>query len=74
MSRHYKKLTESDKELMDMLEKYQNDGILIYLEDHLSSPREVVKNMAVHDDEIFMPDYIMDDNDRLVQIRFNRIR
>lgn len=69
-----KRKTESDMELMAMLKKYQSDGILIYFEEHLSSPREVVRTMAVHDDEVFMPDYVMDRNDRLVQIRFNKVK
>ncbi len=69
-----KRRIQSDMELMTMLKKYQSDGILIYFEEHLSSPREVVRTMAVHDDEVFMPDYVMDKDDRLVQIRFNKVK
>ena len=58
---------------MKMLRHYQKDGIKIFFEDHLSSPQEVVRMMMVHDDEVFMPDYVMDKHDRLVQIRFDQV-
>ncbi|MBQ7584119.1 MAG: hypothetical protein IJT24_05865 [Lachnospiraceae bacterium] len=63
----------SDDELMKMLKHYQADGVSIFFQDHLSSPREVVTMMMMHEDEIFMPDYVMDKQDRLVQIRFDQV-
>ena len=73
MKRVRKRKTESDKELMAMLEHYQADGVSIFFDDRPSSPREVVMMLMVHDDEIYMPDYIMDKQDKLVQIRFNQV-
>lgn len=72
MSRIRKK-SEFDKELMKMLKFYQSDGVSLFFEDHLSTPQEVVKMMMVHEDEIFMGDYIMNPYGRLVQIRFDPV-
>lgn len=73
MKRVRMKKKESDKELMAMLEHYQSDGVSIFFDDVPSTPREVVRLLTVYDDEVFMPDYIMDKQDRLVQIRFNQV-
>ena len=68
-----RKRSESDKELMKMLKFYQSDGISIFFEDHPSTPQEVVNKMMIHEDEVFMGDYIMNPYGRLVQIRFDPV-
>ncbi len=67
------KRSESDMELMKMLDHYQSGGVDIFFQDHLSTPLEVVTMMTMHEDEVFMPDYVMDKQDKLIQIRFDQV-
>ena len=72
MARIRKKIKYED-ELIKMLMHYQSDGVSIFFEDQPSTPAEVVTMMMIHDDEVYMPDYIMDKQDKLVQIRFDQV-
>ena len=59
----------TDVELMMMLARYQQEGVPIYFEDRPSTPQEVVNMMMVREDEVYMPDYVTDKQNKVVQIR-----
>ncbi len=61
-------------ELMMTLGRYHNEGIPIFIEDKPSTPQDVVNIMMVREDEVFMPDYVTDANNHLVQIRYDRVK
>lgn len=65
---------DTDFELMMMLGRYHDHGIPIYFEDRPSTPQEVVKIMTAKEDEVYMPDYVTDKDDKIVQIRYDHVK
>lgn len=65
---------DTDAELMMMLAKYQADGVPIYFEDRPCTPQEVVNIMMVREDEVYMPDYVTDNHNKVVQIRYDHVK
>ncbi len=64
----------TDAELMMLLAKYQANGGPIYFEDQPSTPQEVVNIMTVIEDEVYMPDYVTDNQNHVVQIRYDHVK
>ena len=54
------------------LESVFRKGVELYINDEPTSPASIMECM-VNEKEIYMPDYILDDVGKLVQIRFDRI-
>ncbi len=68
------KYDDTQFELMMMLGRYHSNGIPIFFEDKPSTPQDVVNIMMVKEDEVYMPDYVTDQNNRVVQIRYDHVR
>lgn len=69
-----KRRDDTDARLKRMLIRYRNKGVQIFLKGHPSTPQEVVQELMVHDNLVFMPDYVTDVNNRLVQIRYDLVK
>lgn len=65
---------DTDVDLMMMLAKYHNNGVPIYFEDKPTTPQEVVSMMMVREDEVYMPDYVTDKDNKVIQIRYDHVR
>ncbi len=55
------------------LESLENQGITIWLEGLKSSPEHVANQLNIHDENLYMRDYIFDEG-RLKEIHFNKIK
>lgn len=55
------------KILLKKLEKASKEGVLIYKEDKLSSPQEIVNTLWVHEEMSYVPDFIVVDEDGKVK-------
>ena len=55
------------------LESLEHQGITIWLEGSKSSPEDVANQLNIHDENLYMRDYIFDEG-RLKEIHFNKIR
>ena len=55
------------------LEEIQSKGIEIYLENERSTPNEIA-DFFVKEDSIYMPDYILNENGEVEEIRYDRIK
>ena len=60
-------------DLRMQLEEIQSKGIEIYLENERSTPNEIA-DFFVKEDSIYMPDYILNENGEVEDIRFDRIQ
>lgn len=69
-----KRRDNTDARLKKMLMRYRNKGVKIFLEGQPSTPQEVVEKLMVREDQVFMPDYVTDLNNRLVQIRYDLVK
>lgn len=54
------------------LESLENQGITIWLEGCPSDPEHVASQLNIHDENLYMRDYIFDGG-RLKEIHFNKI-
>lgn len=58
---------------VEMLREYNNKGIPIYI-NGLSMPIEdIARTCAITERGSYMADYVIDDNQKLVEVRFDRI-
>ncbi|MBR1875793.1 MAG: hypothetical protein IJ805_01645 [Lachnospiraceae bacterium] len=60
-------------ELMMQLGDYVRQGIPIFFDNVPSTPYDVVNNLAVKEDEVYMADFVRDDRGNLTQIRYNHV-
>ncbi len=61
-------------ELMMQLGDYVQQGIPIFFDNVPSTPFEVVNNIAVNENEVYMADFVRDDRGNLTQIRYDHVR
>ena len=54
------------------LESLENQGITIWLEGMQSSPEYVANQLNIHDENLYMRDYVFDEG-RLTELHFNKI-
>lgn len=54
------------------LEKFEKSGIRLYLDGAPSTTDYIVEN-CVKEDAVYMPDYVMDENGKVKEIRYDRI-
>lgn len=69
-------MLNSKKEIMTMksrLEDILSQGIELYLDGQPSSPTIIVERF-VREDVVYMPDFVIDDDGVLTQIRYDRVR
>jgi hypothetical protein len=55
------------------LESVHNRGITIFLNGLPSSPLMVMDAVSASHNGVFMPDYVVDERGRLMELRFDRI-
>ncbi|MBO6112966.1 MAG: hypothetical protein J6P45_07970 [Lachnospiraceae bacterium] len=60
-------------ELMMQLGDYVRQGIPIFFDNVPSTPYDVVNNLAVKEDEVYMADFVRDDRGNLTQIRYDHV-
>lgn len=60
-------------EMFSELSKHVGNGIPIFLGGRMSTPNEVVEEVLVKEENIYMADFVRDDNGCLLQVRYDRI-
>ncbi len=66
--------TDEENTFKEHLRAICASGVDLYLEGRLSSPDRIAKRFSVHEDAVYMPDFVLDEQGRLTQIRYDRIR
>ena len=61
-------------ELMMQLGDYMQQGVPIFFDDKPSTPAEVVNEMMLRENEVYMVDFVRDDLGHLLQIRYDQIK
>jgi len=64
---------ETYKELYAELEKYENSGICMRLENYPASPMQIVTTLMVKEESNYMRDYVWDDKGRVRELTFHNI-
>ncbi|MEG1876626.1 MAG: hypothetical protein RR146_03525, partial [Lachnospiraceae bacterium] len=58
-------------ELYFMLQHAETEGITLYLEGIRSSPEEITEQHCLHEDNVYMPDFIHDEAGRLTELHYD---
>lgn len=58
--------------LRPQLEQMEREGVILYLNGVPSTTEYIMKN-CVNEDTIYMPDYVIDENGKIKEIRYDRI-
>ena len=64
-------------EMMDMrlyLEKIEQSGADLYLEGRKTTAVELARTCCVNEEAVYMPDYVLDEAGRLMQLRYDIVR
>ena len=64
---------ETYKELFADLEKYENSGICMRLEDCPASPMQIVSALMVKEETNYMRDYVWDEKGHIRELTFHNI-
>lgn len=71
--RNYGNYSSIQFEMMMQLGDYMQQGIPLFFENRPCTPAEVINAMMVREDEVYMADFVRDDNGHLLQIRYDHI-
>lgn len=66
-----------EERLQDMrrqLEEIAKDGTDLYLDGRRVSAAELAWTCCVNEDAVYMPDYVHDEDGRLTQLRYDRVK
>jgi hypothetical protein len=55
------------------LEDYWQKGVLLYVDGLLSTPEEVLLRHALHEDSVYMADFILNDTGKIIELRYDRV-
>lgn len=67
-------MKDDEIEFKEHLKKISGQGVNLYLEGKPSSPDEIASRFFVCEDAVYMPDYIVDENGRLTQVRYDKVK
>lgn len=59
--------------MVEKLRSYGDSGIPVYLNGEILSIEEIARTCAITERGSYMADYVIDDNKRLVEVRFDKI-
>ncbi len=59
--------------MVEKLRTYNDNGIPVYLDGVSLSVEEVARACAITERGSYMADYVMDDNEKLIEVRFDKI-
>ena len=66
--------TDDENILREHLKVIREKGIDLYLEGKPASPDKIARQFYVREDTVYMPDFVTDEQGRLTQVRYDRIR
>lgn len=66
--------TDDENILREHLRTVYERGVDLYLDGKPASPDKIARQFYVREDTVYMPDFIMDEQGRLTQVRYDLIR
>lgn len=67
-------MNDDENELKKHLKKIRKQGVELYLEGRPASPEEIAKKYFVCEDAVYMPDFVTDEQGRLKQVRYDKVK
>ena len=66
-------MTDEKLEIYSRLSYFAQNGIGLYVGNRAVSPEEAMQCYELHEDYVYMPDYVVDEFGVLKEIRFDKI-
>jgi hypothetical protein len=65
---------DDEIELKKHLLNISRRGVDLYLEGEPASPEEIARKFYVCEEDVYMPDFVMDEHGRLKEVRYDKIK
>ncbi|WWR15713.1 hypothetical protein V1224_14755 [Lachnospiraceae bacterium JLR.KK008] len=65
---------DNQNEMKERLEKLVKEGAELYLDGKRVSAEELAQTCCVNEESVYMPDYVVNQEGRLTQLRYDRVR
>lgn len=60
--------------LESILLTMEREGICLYLNGRRSRAQDIVRKCRVSEERVYMPDFVMDEEGRLTEVRYDEVR
>lgn len=57
-----------------LLTQLEREGVGFYLNGIKSKPREIIKKCSVYEKTVYMPDFVMDEQGKLQEVRYDEVK
>lgn len=65
---------DDQQDMKERLEEIVKEGAELYLDGKRVSAEELAQSCCVNEEAVYMPDYVTDQEGRLTQLRYDRVR
>jgi len=71
----YKKAVRAQlrEDIYSYLKSLSSEGVRVSIEGHVFPLDEAAEIIAVSEEVCYMPDYLRDENDKLIEVRYDRV-
>lgn len=60
--------------MREHLERLEKSGTALYLNGKQTTAAELAKAYFINEEDVYMPDYVLDETGRVTQLRYDQIR
>ncbi len=66
-------MPDEKMEIYSKLSYFAQKGIMLYVDDREATPEEAMKCYELHEDHVYMPDYVFDEQGVLQELRYDKV-
>ena len=64
---------ERPESLLRTLEQMEQEGVGFYLNGKKTAPREIIQTCCMREKAVYMPDFVMDEEGKLCEVRYDEV-
>lgn len=66
-------MTEERQEIYSRLSYFARKGVALYVDDRAATPEEALRCYELHENHVYMPDYVFNDQGMLKELRYDKV-
>ena len=66
-------MPDEKTEIYSRLSYFAQKGIMLYVDNRAVTPEEAMKCYELHEDHVYMPDYIFNERGMLQELRYDKV-
>lgn len=66
-------MADEKVEIYSKLSYFAQKGITLYVDDRAATPEEAMKCYELHEDHVYMPDYVFNEQGMLQELRYDKV-